>query len=167
MNNNKYIYFIAFLIASEIFLNACHHNKSHNVISVPEDAVPLPKALFITTGINFNLEDPALPSTIVLAIQELGKNGIPVKLEDRDILFNKEELSKYQILILLTAGNIHDVDRKFSLSHMTDAELNAIRQFVKEGGFLISGDNIGRNTYDGDDRILKNGELKPDNYALS
>lgn len=155
------------MIMAGTLFNSCQQNKSHNIISIPKGTVPLPKALFITTGINFDREDPALPSAIVLAIQELGKNGIPVKLEDRDILFNKEKLSKYQILILLTSKDIHDADRKFSLTYMTNAELNAIRQFVKEGGFLISGDNIGRNTYDGDDRILVNGELNPETYVLS
>jgi len=165
--NNKHILFIVFTILTGTLFNACHQNKQDNKITVPKDAVPLPKALFITTGVNFNQEDPALPSAIVLAIQELGKNGIPVKLEDRDILFNKEKLSKYQILILLTSKNIHDADRKFSLSYMTDAELTVIKEFVKEGGFLISGDNVGRNTYDGDDRILISSKLSPENYALS
>ncbi len=165
--NNKHIPLIVFMIIAGTLFNACQQKKSHNIISIPKDAVPLPKALFITTGINFNQEDPALPSAIVLAIQELGKNGIPVKLEDRDILFNKKKLSKYQILILLTSNYIHDADRKFSLTYMKNAELNAIRQFVEEGGFLISGDNVGRNTYDGDDRILENGELNPKNYVLS
>ena len=166
--NKKHITLIILVIIFGIFFNSCNHHKSHHkLISIPKNAKPLPKALFITTGINFNEEDPALPPAIVLAIQELGKNGIPVKLEDRDILFKKEELSKYQILILLTAKDIHDADRKFSLSYMTDAELNIIKQFVREGGFLISGDNIGRNTYEGDDRILEKGELNPENYALS
>jgi len=155
------------MIMAGLLFNACQQNKTHGIISIPKDAVPLPKALFITTGINFDQEDPTLPSAIVLAIQELGKNGIPVKLEDRDILFNKEKLSKYQILILLTSKDIHDADRKLSLTYMTDAELNAIRQFVKEGGLLISGDNVGRNTYDGNDRILLNSELNSETYILS
>jgi len=155
------------MIITGALFNACQQNKSHSIISIPKDAVPLPKALFITTGINFDQEDPALPSAIALAIQELGKNGIPVKLEDRDILFNKEKLSKYQILILLTSKDIHDADRKFSLAYMTNAELSVIKEFVEEGGFLISGDNVGRNTYNGDDRILISGELTPKNYVLS
>ncbi len=166
--NKKYITLTVLVIIAGIFFNACRHDKSHRKqISISKNAKPLPKALFITTGISFTEEDPALPSAIVLAIQELGKNGIPVKLEDRNVLFKKDELSKYQILILLTAKDIHDTDRKFSLSYMTDAELNAIKQFVREGGFLVSGDNVGRNTYEGDDRILEKGELNPENYALS
>ncbi len=161
----KYLIHIILIVAG-LFVAGCGQNKtSQNAI--PQDAKPLPKALFITSGVNFKLEDPALPPAIVVAIQELSKNGIPVRLSDRNILYRKDQLMQYQILILLTAKDIHDADREFSLSYMTDKELENIKDFVEKGGFLISGDNVGRNTYEGDDRILKSGELNPKNYALS
>ncbi len=159
--------FFLLLMAAEVFVGGCQRSRSAGSAAIPPDARPLPRALFITTGIDFTREDPALPPAVVLAVQELTKNGIPVKLADRDILYRKEELMQYQILILLTARGIHDADRELSLSYMTDAELHNIKDFVREGGFLISGDNVGRNTYEGDDRILKTGELGPESYVLS
>ena len=158
---------VALTMILGLFCTACNQDNTFKKISIPQNAKPLPKALFITTGINFKHQDPALPSAIVIAIQELSKNGIPVKLSDRDILYEKEKLMKYQILILLTAQDIHDADREFSLTYMTDAELNNIKEFVRKGGFLISGDNVGRNTYEGDDRMLQEGELNPDNFPLA
>ena len=161
----KYFIHIVLIVAG-LFVAGCGQNKLRK-IAIPQDAQPLPKALFITTGVNFNREDPSLPPAIVLAVQELSKNGIPVKLADRNILYHKDKLTNYQILILLTAKDIHDADREFSLSYMTDKELENIKDFVRNGGFLISGDNLGRNTYEGDDRILEGGTLNPGNYALS
>ena len=158
---------ILFLILNSLIITACHQESTKPGQSVPADTKVLPTALFITSGINFNQEDPALPSGIVLAIQEMSKNGIPVQLSDRDILLKPGELKKYQILILLTAEKIHDADRKYSLSYMTDTELNNIAQFVNNGGYLIAGDNVGRNTFEGEDRILETGSLSPENYILS
>ena len=163
---SKKYFILIILIVAGLFVAGCGQNKTSKT-AIPQDAKPLPKALFVTTGVNFKLEDPALPPAIVLAVQELSKNGIPVKLADRNILYHKDKLMHYQMLILLTAKDIHDADREFSLSYMTDKELENIKDFVQKGGFLISGDNVGRNTYEGDDRILKSGVLNPENYALS
>ncbi len=127
----------------------------------------LPKVLFVTTGIDLKKEDKDLPKGINLAIQFFNKHGIPVRLEPRDILFNYNELSKYNIIILLTAKGYHDADRKFSLTYMTDEEMQNIEKYVKNGGTLITGDNLGRNYFDGTDRLIEKQELNTNNYHLA
>jgi hypothetical protein len=125
----------------------------------------LPRVLFITTGISG--EETRLPQGIVIAIQSFNKSGVPVRLESRDILYNFDKLSRYNILILSTFPGYHDADRKYSLSYLSDDELHNLTQFVKEGGILISGENIGRNYPDGTDRISKFQQLDPENWELS
>ncbi len=71
------------------------------------------------------------------------------------------------MIILSTAPGYHDADRKYSLSYMSDAELENLQDFVDKGGILISGDNVGRNKPDGTDRITLYNTLKPANYPLS
>jgi peptidoglycan/xylan/chitin deacetylase (PgdA/CDA1 family) len=127
----------------------------------------LPKVLFITTGIDFDQQAPDLPKGISIAIQTFNKRGIPVRLEPRDVLFDFDYLSKYNIIILSTASGYHDVDRKYSLTYMEDAELNNLTRFVKEGGVIIAGDNVGRNYFDGKDRIGLYQFLEPEHYAFS
>jgi len=141
--------------------------------SLPEDKIDnkkdydtmLPRALFITSGISDN--NVLLAKGVVIAIQTLNARGVPVRLETREILYDYEQLSKFNILILSTFPGYHDADRKYSLSYMTDEELKNLNRFVKEGGVMISGDNVGRNFFDGTDRIIKYQKLTPDNWQLS
>ncbi len=128
---------------------------------------PLPQAVFITTGIDFDHPPVDLPGSARVAVNAFNSQGIPLRFETRDILYHPEELKKYKFLILSTAKGIHDADRPFSLSYMNDEELNVLRDFVKNGGVLIAGDNVGRNDYEGNDRILKTGSLDPAGYPLS
>jgi len=125
----------------------------------------LPHALIITSGIGG--EEARLAPGIVTAMQSLNAMGVATRLEPRDILYDPVRLERYSILILSTFPGQHDADRKYSLSYMSDEELDNLRQFVGKGGWLIMGDNIGRNYPDGTDRITLFEQLTADNWGLA
>ncbi len=131
----------------------------------PSSGVQLPRVLIITSGISN--DNTQLAQGIVVALQSFNKMGATVRLEPRDILFDYQELSRYSILILSTFPGYHDADRKYSLSYMSDEELHNLALFVRNGGVLISGDNVGRNYIDGTDRIIVFPQLNPENWELS
>lgn len=137
-------------------------NKSIEGISLNKQ---LPRVLFITTGINS--QNIMISQGITVAIQTFNKKGAIVRLEPRNILYNYKSLSNYNIIILSTAKDYHDADRDYSLTYMSDEELENLRKFVSNGGVLISGDNVGRNLLDGTDRISASQQLNPENYKLS
>jgi len=125
----------------------------------------LPRALFISSGIGNN--NVLLAKGVVVALQTLNSRGVPVRIETREILYDYEQLSQYNILILSTFPGYHDADRKYSLSYMSDQELQNLNNFVKNGGVMIAGDNVGRNLADGTDRITMFKTLTTDNWKLS
>lgn len=125
----------------------------------------LPRVLFITTGISD--EDAQLAQGVVVAVQSFNKQGAMVRLEPRDILYDYEELTRYNIVILSTFPAYHDADRMYSLSYMSDEELHNLTRFVRQGGVMISGDNVGRNFPDGTDRIIAYQQLNSENWELS
>ena len=126
-----------------------------------------PKVLYITTGANRDGDDIDLPHGIIIALHTFNKRGITVRLEPRDVLFDKEFLFRYNIIILSTALGYHDADRQYSLTYMSDAEMKNLDEFVAKGGILIAGDNVGRNYFDGNDRLEDAGLLNKNNYPLS
>ena len=88
-----------------VFLNQCSssYDNETNFIVRKELNTQLPKVLFITTGINFNDVDKDLPKGIIVAIQTFNKRGIPVRLEPRDVLYDLDYLTQFNIIILSTA----------------------------------------------------------------
>jgi hypothetical protein len=68
---------------------------------------------------------------------------------------------------MLTAAGYHDADRRYSLTYLSDIEMENIKDWVSSGGVLIAGDNIGRNTIDGNDRAVGSGKLNSRNWVLS
>ena len=158
---NRHILFISIL---SLLLAQCSSpaGKDDDRIALNKQ---LPRVLFITTGISD--EDAQLAQGVVVAVQSFNKRGAVVRLEPRDILYDYEELSKYNIVILSTFPGYHDADRKYSLSYMSDEELHNLTSFVRHGGVMISGDNVGRNFPDGTDRIIEYQQLSPDNWELA
>jgi hypothetical protein len=154
------------LVLMGVLIMACGQ-KQHEI----EESVTrrmdqqLPRVLIVTTGLEG--QNAILPKGIVIALQAFNREGAVVKLEPRDILHEPAQLKTYNMIILSAAPGYHDGDRKYSLSFMSDSEMENIRQFVEEGGVLISGDNIGRNQMDGTDRISRYTVLSRDVYPLA
>lgn len=135
------------------------------LISLSAFEYTIPKVLFVTTGDGDGRG--TVSDGVILALQELNKSGAFVRLENRKILHNKEELSKYSVMILPTAYGYHDADRRYSLSFLSDSEMRNISNWVKDGGTLVSDVNLGRNKISGEDRITKAGEFTSDNWILA
>ena len=155
---------ILFIFTLFLLFSHCGEPVRNNNIT-PESNKQLPRVLFITTGISD--DDGQLAQGVVVAVQSFNKKGAIVRLEPRDILYNFEELIKYNIVILSTFPGYHDADRTYSLSYMSDEELHNLTRFVKYGGVLISGDNVGRNFPDGTDRIIEFQQLNSNNWELA
>lgn len=133
----------------------------------PEKTEPqkFPKVLFITTGIDEGAGQISVGVTT--AIETFNKRGIFVWLENRNILLQPSELSKYSIMILPTSSGYNDGDRKYSLTFLSDYEMRNIKDWVRKGGILIAEQNIGRNKPEGADRVGAAGELNSGNWELS
>ena len=124
----------------------------------------LPKVLYVTTGSQAG--NGILAEGVVIALQTFNKHGVLVKLNSREILLEPEKLKEYSIMILSTAINYHDADRQYSLTFLSDNEIEIIRKWVEEGGILVAGDNVGRNYMDATDRSSVFGKLTPENWGL-
>jgi len=157
----RQLFFISTL--SLLFTQCAEHTgKDNDSIALNKQ---LPRVLFITTGISN--EDAQLAQGVVVAVQSFNKKGAIVRLEPRNVLYDFDELSIYNIIILSTFPGYHDADRKYSLSYMSDEEIHNLSRFVRQGGVMISGDNVGRNFPDGTDRIIEYQQLNPENWELS
>ena len=125
----------------------------------------LPKVLFLTTG------DGAGRGTIsdgaVLALQSFNKLGIFVRLENKSVLLEPEVLKQYQIIIAPTIRSYHDLPLPEALTFLSDAEMQNLSEWVKNGGVLVAGENIGRNTPNRKDRLTAKGVLDKTTWALS
>ncbi|HNW90352.1 MAG TPA: hypothetical protein PKN48_11860 [Bacteroidales bacterium] len=146
-------------------LISCNDKQSQKeTISASEEGYMLPRVLIITTGSNQG--NGVLAEGITVAMQTFNQLGAFVTLKSRDILLDPEELSTYNIMLLLTAAGYHDADRRYSLTYMSDEELKTILNWVKKGGILVAGDNIGRNLPDATDRTSLYGIITPGNWSL-
>lgn len=125
----------------------------------------LPKVLFITSGDGDG--QGTVSDGVVLALQEFNKTGAFVRLENRTVLYNTEELDKFQIMIIPTTFGYHDADRRYSLSFLSQTEMQNISNWVKQGGTLVSDAYLGRNKINGEDRISKDNTLTRQNWKLA
>jgi len=139
--------------------------KTSGILEKPINSYVMPKVLFITTGDREGKGD--ISPGVSLAVRSFNKRGVIVRLESRDVLLNSELLSNYTIMILSTAIGYHDADRRYSLTYLSDIETDNIIEWVENGGVLIAGDNIGRNTIEGTDRTTITGELNPETWKFS
>jgi len=124
----------------------------------------IPRVLIITTGKDGT---GALPEGVILTMESFLSQGAYTRVASRDALLDRDYLSRFNILLMLTAINYHDADRQYSLTYMDDLELQILRQWIEDGGLLISGDNLGRNLRNGTDRISMYGRLEPGNWPLA
>jgi hypothetical protein len=124
----------------------------------------LPKVLILTTGVSEG--NGVLAQGVVIALQTFNKQGAYVKLDSRNILLDTASLGQFNIMVLPTSMDYHDADRKYSLTFLSDEEMHNIKNWVKKGGVLVAGDNVGRNTLENADRINLLQELTPTNWEL-
>ncbi|HOY31013.1 MAG TPA: hypothetical protein PKW80_03950 [Bacteroidales bacterium] len=161
----KILRFILFFLISITILSSCRDRQAQKEAhQTTEEGYMLPRVLIVTTGSNAG--NGVLPEGVIIAAQTFNQLGAFVTMKSRDILLNPKELSQYNIMILSTAAGYHDADRKYSLTYMSDDELKTIRDWVKNGGVLVAGDNIGRNFPDATDRTSLYGMITPGNWAL-
>jgi len=139
--------------------------KPEKKITQNKETEILPKVLFLTTGLPEG--NGEVSEGVVLAVQSFSKKGAFVWLDTREVLLQPEILSEYSVMILPTSMGYHDGDRKYSLTFLSEYEMENIVNWVKNGGTLITEENIGRNAPDGTDRADKNGELNPQTWKLS
>jgi Polysaccharide deacetylase len=125
----------------------------------------LPKVLFLTTGDGEG--NGTVSDGVVMALQSFNKLGVQTRLENREILLKPEELSAFSILIVPTRIGYHDQPHPISLTFMSEGEMKNISDWVRNGGTLIAGNNLGRNSLNLVDRLSISESLNPTNWALS
>lgn len=125
----------------------------------------LPKALFITSGDGEGYG--TVSDGVILSLQELNKSGAFVRLENRQILHFPKKLAQFTILIIPTTFGYHDADRRYSLSFLSDVEMQNISAWVKQGGTLVSDVYLGRNRLNGEDRISASNEMTQENWPMA
>jgi len=133
--------------------------------NIAQNSYKSPKAIILTTGDGDGRG--TISDGIVLALQSFNKQGIFTKLENREILLKPIELAKYTILIVSTIRGYHDYPSPNSLTNMSDVEMKNISNWVKNGGTLVAGNNIGRNWLNFKDRIEEEKSLYQNNWGLS
>lgn len=124
----------------------------------------IPKVLILTTG---REGKGALPPGVIVSLEAFNKLGAFVRIENKDILYDSKALTQYSIILAPTIYGYHDGDRRFSLTYMDDAMLQNLSEWVEAGGFLIAGENIGRNTLNDIDRVVSQDKLDGKEWALA
>ncbi len=124
---------------------------------------PIPRVLFLTSSLDGK---GTLPKGAHLALEEFSRHGAFVTFHDASILYEPEKLKNYEILIIPTAYGYHDIDRTLSLTYLDTIAMKNILEWVKAGGLLIAGGNVGRNTLNGKDRLLSGNILDRNEWPL-
>ena len=151
--------------AAYLIIPALSKSKKKAAEDKPSGSFLLPKVLILTTGgYEGNGE---LSEGVVVAIQSFNKRGAFVRLDNRDVLLKPDVLSQYSIMLIPTSIGYHDGDKKYSLTFLSDLEMENISTWVRNGGTLIAEENTGRNNTDGSDRANLNDELNSNNWKLS
>lgn len=160
---------IVLLVAAAVYAGFAFLGKKKintaDVNPVVEKAEMLPRVLFLTTGTSEG--NGEISEGVSVAIQELTKKGAYVWLGTREYLLQPSLLDDFNVLIAPTSFNYHDGDRKYSLTFLDDIEMRNISDWVREGGILVTEENIGRNTPEQIDRLTIGGEINPGNWLLS
>ena len=125
----------------------------------------LPKVLYLTTGDGEGRG--TISDGVVLALQSFNKLGIFVRLENKSALLNPKVLNQYQIIMAPTIRSYHDLPLPEALTFLSDEEMNNLSDWVKNGGILVSGENIGRNTLNGKDRLIDKDILDKTTWPLA
>jgi hypothetical protein len=143
-----------------ISLSACDKGVFDN----PDDE-RIPRVAFLTTGAETGLGE--LPTGVLIAQRYFVSQGAIFSIRNRDLLSDPAAMSGYDLIIISTAAGYHDADRGYSLSFMSETEMYNLGSWVEQGGCLLAGDNVGRNSIRGVDRITEAGKLSAVNWPLA
>ncbi len=130
-----------------------------------QNTYQLPKALFLTTGDGEGRG--TISDGVVLALQSFNMQGVFVRLENKSVLLQPGVLKQYQIIITPTIRSYHDLPLPEALTFLSDTEMKNLSEWVKNGGVLVAGENIGRNTLNRKDRLIEKGILDKTTWPLS
>ena len=124
----------------------------------------LPRAAILATSDGEGLG--TFSDGVLLAYETLNRAGIPTRICDRTILADRARLDEYKIIIASTLFGYHDADQRFSLTFMDDDQLKTLNDWIYDGGVLVAGENFGRNSRQGYDRLVDAAELNSETWLL-
>lgn len=128
------------------------------------DALVYPRVLYLTTGSDgLGL----LPSGANICLETFNGLGAFAEVAEKSVLLERARLDSARIIVAPTIAGYHDADRLFSLSYLDSAMMVNLRDWVRAGGIFIAGENIGRNTIEGEDRALSGGEIDAQEWPLA
>jgi peptidoglycan/xylan/chitin deacetylase (PgdA/CDA1 family) len=123
-----------------------------------------PRVLFLTTGSDGL---GTLPSGANICLEVMDGLGAFTEVADKSVLLNRVRLDSTRIIVAPTIAGYHDADRVFSLSFLDSASMVNLREWVEAGGILIAGENVGRNTIDGEDRVASSNIMDEREWPLA
>ena len=127
------------------------------------DALVYPRVLFLTTGSDgLGL----LPSGANICLEVMDGLGAFTEVADKSVLLDRARLDSTRIIVAPTIAGYHDADRVFSLSYLDSASMANLAEWVQAGGILVAGENIGRNTLEGEDRVASGNLLDEREWPL-
>ncbi|MFO7650217.1 MAG: hypothetical protein R6X13_02595 [bacterium] len=128
------------------------------------DALVYPRVLFLTTGSDGLGQ---LPSGANICLEAFNGLGAFAEVADKSVLLERARLDSVRIIVAPTIAGYHDGDRLFSLSFLDSAGMANLAEWVRSGGILIAGENIGRNTVEGEDRAISGGVVEASEWPLA
>ncbi len=128
------------------------------------DALVYPRVLFLTTGSDgLGL----LPSGANICLETFNGLGAFAEVADKSVLLERARLDSVRIIVAPTIAGYHDGDRVFSLSFLDSAAMANLSEWVRAGGILVAGENVGRNTVEGEDRAVSGGVVDASEWPLA
>lgn len=147
-----------------LLVSACAGRGSGAGVADNGEALVYPRVLFLTTGSDgLGL----LPSGANICLETFSALGAYVEVADKSVLLERARLDSVRVVVAPTIAGYHDGDRQFSLSYLDSAAMANLQEWVRSGGILVAGENIGRNTIEGEDRAVSGGVVEASEWPLA
>ena len=131
--------------------------------SAASEQLVYPRVLFLTTGTDGL---GTLPSGANICLEVMDGLGALTEVVDKSVLLSRARLDSTRIIVAPTIAGYHDADRQFSLSFLDSASMANLADWVQAVGILVAGENIGRNTLEGEDRVASGNLLDEREWPL-
>lgn len=151
--------FTALLAAAAIAISGCGERST-----AAGTGLLFPRVLILTTGTD---GAGTLPAGANVAMETFNRLGAQAWVGNKSFLLEPQRLARFRIIIAPTTYGYHDGDRLFSLTYMDEVMLANLADWVERGGILVAGENVGRNTIDGEDRVVSDGLLDEMEWPLA